>query len=96
MKIVYKPHLKIRLKQREIPTDYPKRIIESPEQEYFDTLTKRNVVIKKLEFERKLRNILVAYDIIEDIIEAVTIHIISDREIQTKVQAGRWRKYEKN
>lgn len=96
MKIVYKPHLKIRLRQREIPTDYPKQIIESADQEYFDTLTKRNVAIKKLEFEGNLRNILVAYDIIGNIIEAVTIHIISDREIENKVRTGRWRKYEKN
>lgn len=96
MKIVYKLHLKIRLKQREIPIDYPRQIIEFPEQEYFDTLAKRNIAIKKLYFEGKLRNIVVAYDIIKDRIEIVTVHIISSKEIENKVRVGRWRKYEKN
>lgn len=96
MKIVYKPHLLIRLKQRSIPKDYPKKIIEQPEEEYLDTLTKRSIAIKRLEFEGKLRNILIAYDIIESNIEIVTVHIISSKEIENKIQAGRWKKYEKN
>lgn len=96
MKIVYRPHLKIRLKQRKISFDYPKKIIELPDQEYFDTLAKRNIAIKKLFFEGKLRNIVVAYDIIKNKIEIVTIHVISDKEIESKLRMGRWRKNEKN
>ncbi|MDP3940801.1 MAG: hypothetical protein Q8Q49_00680 [bacterium] len=96
MKIVYRPHLKERLKQRKIPTEYPKQIIESPEQEYFDTLAKRNIAIKKLFYEGSLRSMLVAYDIIKSTIEIVTIHVISSREIKNKVRAGRWKKYEEN
>lgn len=96
MKIVYKPHLRIRLKQRKIPFSFPKQIIESPEQNYFDTLAKRNIAIKKLFFEDKMRNIVVAYDIIKNEIEIVTIHVISDKEIENKVRIGRWRKNEKN
>lgn len=96
MKIVYRPHLVIRLKERKIPQDYPKKIVEKPQQEYFDTLAKRNIAIKKLHFEGKLRNMLVAYDIIKNTIEIVTIHVISSKEIQNKLKVGRWRKYEKN
>ena len=96
MKIVYRPHLKIRLKQRNIPFNYPKQIIESPEKEYFDTLAKRNIAIKKLLLEGKLRNMIVAYDKIRNNIEIVTIHVISNKEIWNKVKTGRWRKNEKN
>jgi len=96
MKVVYKPHLKIRLKQRKIPIDYPKRIIESPNQEYFDTFSRRNISVKKLYFEGRMRNILVAYDIIKRNIEIVTIHVISSKEISNKIRSGRWKEYEKN
>lgn len=96
MKIDYRPHLRIRLKQRKVPFSFPKQIIDSPEQEYFDALARRNIAIKKLFFEGKLRNIVVAYDIIKNKIEIVTIHIISEKEIKNKVQIGRWRKNEKN
>lgn len=96
MKIIQKPHLKIRLKERRIPTDYPKRIVEFPEQKFFDTLANRYIAIKKLYFEGERRNILAAYDIIENTIEIVTIHVISSKEIKNKVHSGRWEKYEKN
>ena len=96
MKIVYKPHLKIRLKQRKIPFNFPKQIIDSPGKIYFDTLANRNIAVKKILFQEKQRNIVVAYDIIEDTIEIVTIHIISEKEIENKVNLGRWIKYEKN
>lgn len=43
-----------------------------------------------------MRNILVAYDIIDNAIEIVTVHIISDKEIESRILKGRWRKYEKN
>lgn len=96
MRIIYRPHLLKRLKERKIPETYPKLIIEKPEREYFDVLAKRNIAIKELHFEGEVRNILVAYDIIENGVEIVTIHIISGKEIENKVRAGRWRKYERN
>ncbi len=96
VKIVYKYHLQIRLQEREIPHDYPNQIITAPDQEYFDQLTKRYIAIKKLSFVGKLRNFVVAYDIIEKTIEAVTIHVISSKEIQNKVKARRWKAYEKH
>ena len=95
MKVIYRPHLEKRLEERKIPRGYPKKIVQTPEQEYFDTLTKRSIAIKKLVFEREQRNILVAYDIIENTIEIVTIHVISNKEIENRIQVGRWRKYEK-
>ena len=96
MKIVYRQHLKIRLKEREIPFDYPKQILESPEREYFDTQAARNIAIKNLLFKGLLRNIVIAYDIIDDRIEIVTIHVISDKEIKSKLESGRWEKHEEN
>ena len=65
MRIIYRHHLLQRLKERRIPKTYPKLIIEKPEQEYFDVLAKRNIAIKKLHFEEKMKNILVAHDVIE-------------------------------
>lgn len=96
MKIVYKPHLKIRLKDRKIPYGYPKKIVQKPERIYFDKQTTRLIAVRKLPFEGELRNIIAAYDIIEEIIEIVTIHIISENEIQNKIAKGRWTKHEKN
>lgn len=95
MKIVYKPHLLIRLKEREFPQEYPRRVIQFPDQEYFDTFAKRYIAIKQLSFAGRLRNIVVAYDIIKESKEVITIHVISSKEIKNKLNSGRWRLYEK-
>jgi hypothetical protein len=95
MKIVYSPHLIRRLQQRDIPVSYPETILKSATKKYFDTLTLRHIAIKKLRYAGKLRSMVVVYDIINEVYELVTIHPISDSEIENKAQSGRWKVYEK-
>lgn len=96
MKINLRPHLLRRLKERKISKNYPKKIVQEPEREYFDTLTNHNIAIKKLLYSGKVRNMVVAYDIIKDSKELVTIYPIADKEIENKIRSGRWKNYEKN
>lgn len=95
MKIVYKPHLHDRLKERGIPDAYKDEIISNPDKEYFDNVSGRRILIKKLQHKDRLRNIVVVYDIIEGTKEIITSYPIRDSEIKNKVKAGRWTEYEK-
>ncbi len=65
MKIVYRPHLLRRLKQRKVPKDYPRQILQNPEQEYFDSATMHNIAVKRLPYGGKVHHMVIAYDIIE-------------------------------
>lgn len=96
MKIILRPHLKIRLEQREIPQNYPKRVIIKPEFEYFDTLTGHLIAIRKLKYNEKVRPMAVAYDIIGNTIQIITIHPVSNQEIANKLLRKRWIKDEEN
>lgn len=96
MKVIYRPHLLRRLKERRIPRTYPKKILQEAEEEYFDLITDYEIAIKKLQYASKLRNMVVVYDIIDNNHEIITIYPISDSEIKNKVKSGRWKKYEKN
>ncbi|MBI2019458.1 hypothetical protein HYS95_02175 [Candidatus Daviesbacteria bacterium] len=96
MKITLQPHLKIRLKQRQIPQDYPEKVITKPESKYFDNLTKHLIAIRGLKYNKKLRPMAVSYDIIENEIQVITIHPISKQEITNKVQRERWAKNEED
>ena len=96
MRIIYRPHLLQRLKERKIPKEYPREIINSAEHIYFDAITNHNIAIKKLIYAGKIRNMVVAYDIIENNKEIVTIYPIAESELKNKVKAGRWKKDEKN
>ena len=96
MGIVYRPHLIRRLIERKIPKDYPEKILKDAEQEYLDAGTKHRIAVKKLFYAGRLRNMVVAYDIIEDNIAIITIYPIKTSEIQNKIDSGRWRLDEKN
>lgn len=82
MKIAHTQHLIRRLNEREIPHHYPERIITEAEQEYYDISTQCYIAVKKFRHAGKMRNMVVAYDIINDTRRAVTIHPISEGELK--------------
>ncbi len=49
MDIIYTNHLKLRLKLRNFPEDYPKMIYSSPEQIFFDVSEKKYIAIGSVE-----------------------------------------------
>lgn len=96
MKIVLRPHLVFRLKQREIPQNYPEKILRGADNKYMDNLTGHNVAIKTLEYYGKKRPMAVVYDIIGSIIQVITVYPTTEKEIKNRVRSGRWVKNEKN
>lgn len=90
MKLVYTDHLKTRLKQREIPLKIVREIFENGQENYWDELRSRHIVVATVVYKGKLRKVLAAYDRIGSRTEVVTIHPITDEEIQQKLKSGRW------
>jgi hypothetical protein len=93
MKVVkYTNHLKLKLKIRRFPKDYPSIIFQSPEQEYLDIVEKKRIAIKRLKYNKKIRNIMIAYEETNGEVEIITIHPISDEKILDRKLSGRWTK----
>jgi len=90
MIIKYTEHLKRRLKFRNIPTNYPKEIYLNPEKRFYDITEDRNISIKKLRYNGKIRNMMIAYDLRPKHIEIVTIHPITDGKIDNRLSSKRW------
>ncbi len=90
MKILFASHLKIRLKERRIPAQYPRIILNQSEMTFADPLTGHFVAIKTLEYNKKLRPMVVVYDIIESEIQVVTIYPTTNQEIKNRVKSKRW------
>lgn len=95
MKVNYTNHLKFRIKIRNIPEEYPKLIYENPEQVFIDIFENRKIAIKKLKYNNKLRNMMIAYDEFDHRIEIVTIHPISDKQLINRQVSGRYIEDEK-
>jgi hypothetical protein len=93
-KIEYTEHLRLRLKTRNIPENYPKDIYQKPEQKFFDNVEGTSIAIKKLHYNKRLRNIMIAYEERENTAEIVTIHPITEEKIINRVMSGRWTKNE--
>ncbi len=90
MEIYYTYHLKLRLKIRKIPEEYPKIIYKNPDQKFFDNLENTNIAIKRLKYNKKLRNMMIAYDIKDNKVEIITIHPINDEKLINRTLSGRW------
>ncbi len=90
MKLVYTNHLKTRLAQRGIAVAIVKEIFDKAQERYFDNLRKRHIVIARVRYEGKLRKVLAAYDKIGKIVEVITVHPISDKQITQRLNSGRW------
>lgn len=91
--VVYSEHLRLRLRLRDVPEQYPKLIFEKAEQRYYDTTEKTHIAIKRLDYNHKPRNMMVAYEMKADSIEIITIHPIADEKIINRIIRKRWIKH---
>ncbi len=90
IKVLYTDHLNLRLKVRKIPFKYPRKIYEKPEQKYFDSAENYFIAVKKLYYNKKIRNMMIAYEEIENRVNIITIHPISDEKIINRLMNRRW------
>lgn len=92
MKIIYTPHLKFRLKVRNIPSQLPKKIFKEAKEHYYDSLTQHYVAVHKLRFINKPREVAVTYDKKGEVMEIITIHPLKVYQKTARVNSGRWQR----
>jgi len=92
MQIKYSEHLENRLSLRKIEYELPKRIFELSNERYFDEETEHFIAIMETKLYNKNREVMVAYEIKEDIGTLLTIHPLKENQKDNRVKSGRWRK----
>lgn len=96
MKLVYTKHLKERLADRKIPLKIVRKVFQTKEAQYYDHLRHRHIYVSKTIYKGKIRKMLVAYDKIGRVVEIVTTHPITDRQINQRLQTRRFTYENKN
>lgn len=91
-KIIYTPHLQLRMKIREIENELPKQIYEKTKEKYFDTKTGYYIGVDEIYYKNKLREMAVTYEETPDEIKIITIHPLKPYEKLSKIRTGRWQK----
>ena len=90
--IYYTPHLKLRLKIREIPYDLPRKIYETATEKYIDRETGKKIVVKKVNYKNKTREMSVIYEEKINEIAIITIHPLKAYQKLSRLKSGRWEK----
>lgn len=90
--IYYTPHLRFRLKLRNIPYELPKRVYKQAKEHYYDSQTGHNIALSRVKFKDKIKEFAVTYDKIGDRIEIVTIHPLKTYQKQARLKSERWRR----
>lgn len=90
MPTFYDPHLRRRLREREIPHDWPRDIIEGASERYRDTATGLSVAVANRFFRGRRREMAVVYIEREGNWYAITIHPLGANQKRSRILAGRW------
>lgn len=94
MNIIYTPHLKFRLKLRNIPSYLPRKIFKEAKEHYYDRETHHYVAVHSLKFNKKIREFALSYDKKEKSIEIITIHPLKIYQKIIRINSGRCKGYE--
>lgn len=88
--VVYTQHLELRLRVRGIPRDFPRRMLEKPDQTFVDRVEGNLIAVRRLDYNGKERNMMIAYKQKANSIAIITIHPIRDEQIIRRTISGRW------
>jgi hypothetical protein len=76
---------------RRIPESVPEQIFLHATERYFDTETQRDIAVHRVRLgRRRMAQMMLAYEEYAEHIEFVTIHKINRRDINFRIQTGRW------
>lgn len=77
---------------RRFPEDLPRMIFEKADRRYRDLETGHLIAVKRVRLRRLERFVMIAYDQVEEGVEIVTIHPISEEQERSRVRGGRWKR----
>ena len=92
MKIKYSEHLKRRLAIRRIPEELPKIIFNDYDEKYFDCETENFVLVKKVKFLKRTRDMMIVYEEVAGKVEIITIHPLKIFQKENRIKTGRWKR----
>lgn len=90
MDVLYDPHLLDRLRERQIPLDWPRDIIEHADERYRDGVTRVCVALAKRWYKGEEREMAVSYVEEGADYRAITIHPLQRHQKQNRLRIGRW------
>ena len=77
---------------RDIPKNLPMKIFKEAQEVYLDTDTSYHIALKKLMYKNKIRDMIVVFEELDDVIILVTIHPLKSYQKEARVKTRRCKK----
>lgn len=86
----YTEYMRDRMEFRHIPQQVVERILFTAIERYFDIETSRFVAVQRVRYQGSYKRLAVAYEEKGEEITAVTVHTVTKRQVQARIQRQRW------
>jgi len=80
------------LSLRGISNDLPYQVYAQSDERYYDIETGHTVATMGTVIYGKMREVMIAYDIEEQMVTLLTIHPLKEGQKENRVKSGRWRR----
>ncbi|MFQ5711883.1 MAG: hypothetical protein ACE5GD_08925 [Candidatus Geothermarchaeales archaeon] len=90
VEVRYTSHLRAKMVIRGVPEELPEMVFRGAERRFRDEATGHFVALKKTSYAGKRRLIMVVYDVKDGVVEIVTVHPISSRQVESRIKSLRW------
>jgi hypothetical protein len=89
-KVQYIDYFLDRLRFRKIPQAVAERVLCEATERYFDVETGRFIAIKEVQYGRRKKRLMVAYEEQGNEVTPITVHAVTKRQVQSKIERLRW------
>lgn len=88
--IHYTEYMRDRMEFRHIPRQVVEGILLTALERYFDIETGRFMAVQRVRYQGSHQRLVVAYEEKGEELTAVTVHTITKRQVQARIQRQRW------
>jgi hypothetical protein len=75
---------------RHVPLQVVEKVLLTAIERYFDNETGRFMAVQRIRYQGSYKRLAVVYEEKGDEITAVTVHTVTKRQIQARIQRQRW------
>jgi hypothetical protein len=79
-----------RMEFRRVPQQVVESVLLTATERYFDIETSRFMAVQRVRSQGRYQRFVVAYEEQENEITAVTVHTVTKRQVQARIQRQRW------
>ncbi len=88
--IRYTEYMRDRMEFRHVSQEVVESVLLTAIEHYFDIGTGRFMAVQRVRYQGRYQRLVVAYEEQENEITAVTVHTVTKRQVQARIQRQRW------